>query len=132
MSRTDFIADFLTQIRNASSAGKDKVTIPASRLTISIAELLKEEGFVSDVKEFSEGNKLFVRVHLKYLAGRKAAIQGIKRISTPGLRQYVGYDDVPRVLGGLGVALVSTSKGIITDRKARQDKVGGELLCTVW
>lgn len=132
MPKTDFIADFLTTIRNASKAQKDKVTLPASKITISIAELLKEEGFVSQVKPFEDGKKKFVRVHLKYMSGEKAAIQGLKRISTPGCRRYVGCEEVPRVLGGLGIAIVSSSKGIITDRKARKDKLGGELLCTVW
>lgn len=132
MSRTDFIADFITQIRNASRAQKDKVTIPASNITLEIAKLLKEEGFVGEVKEFNDGPKRYCRIHLKYIDGKKPSIQGIKRASTPGLRKYVGYADVPRVQGGLGVAIVSTSKGIMSDRKARQDKVGGELICTVW
>lgn len=132
MPRTDFIADFITQIRNASRAQKDKVTIPTSNITLEIAQLLKEEGFVGEVKEFSEGPKRFVRIHLKYIEGKKPSIQGIKRVSTPGRRKYVGYDDVPRVQGGLGVAIVSTSQGVMSDRKARQNKVGGELICTVW
>lgn len=132
MPRTDFIADFITQIRNASRAQKDKVTIPTSNITLEIAQLLKEEGFVGEVKEFSEGPKRFVRIHLKYIDGKKPSIQGIKRVSTPGRRKYVGYEDVPRVQGGLGVAIVSTSQGVMSDRKARQTKVGGELICTVW
>jgi len=132
MPRTDFIADFITQIRNASRASKDKVTIPTSNITLEIAKLLKEEGFVGEVKEFSEGVKRYVRIHLKYIDGKKPSIQGIKRQSRPGLRKYVGSADVPRVQGGLGVAIVSTSQGIMSDRKARQDKLGGELICTVW
>ena len=132
MSRYDFIGDFLTTIRNASKAQKEKLTAPASILTVRLAELLKEEGFVENVKPFSDGNKNFVRIHLKYLAGKRAAIQGLKRISTPGLRRYVGYQEIPKVLGGLGVTILSTPKGVMTDRQARQEKVGGEVLCTVW
>lgn len=132
MPRTDFIADFLTMIRNAMRSGKDKVTLPVSKETMRIAEILKDEGFVHQVKGFEEDKKRFVRLHLKYLRGNKPAIQGLKRISKPGRRTYVGCDKIPRIRGGLGVAIVSTSKGVISDRKARQDKVGGELLCSVW
>lgn len=133
MSRYDFIGDFLTSIRNASKAHKDKVTVPASVLTVRIAELLKEEGFIENVKPFNDGNKHFARIHLKYLpGGKKAAIQGLKRISTPGLRRYVGYQEIPKVLGGLGVVIVSTPKGVLTGKQAREAKAGGEILCTVW
>lgn len=132
MPVTDFVADFLTVVRNASKAQKDKVTAPASNMTVKIAEILKEEGFVDNIKVFSEENKRFVRVHLKYIRGKKPAIQGLRRISTPGCRRYVGHDGIPRVQGGLGVAIISTSKGVITDREARKNKLGGELLCTVW
>lgn len=134
MSCYDFIGDFLTSIRNASTAHKDKVTIPSSILTVRIAELLKEEGFIENVKPFSDGHKNFVRIHLKYLSagGKRPAIQGLKRISTPGLRRYVGYQNIPKVLGGLGVAILSTPKGVMTDRQARELKAGGEILCTVW
>ena len=132
MPCSDFVADFLTIIRNAAKAGKDKITLGTSNLTVQVAELLKEEGFIESVKVFTEGKKQFVRIHLKYLRGRKPAIQGLRRISTPGRRVYLGCDRIPRVQGGLGVAIVSTSKGVLTDRKARQANVGGELLCTVW
>ncbi len=133
MSRYDFIGDFLTSIRNASKAKKDKVTMPASVITVRIAELLKNEGFIENVKPFNDGNKNFVRIHLKYLAGgKKPAIQGLKRVSTPGLRRYVGYEEIPKVLGGFGVAILSTSKGVLTGRQAREAKAGGEILCTVW
>lgn len=132
MPRTDFIADFLTMIRNAGKARKDAVTIPASNITIRIAELLKEEGFLKDIKVFSEGNKRFVRAHLKYLKDGRHAIQGLRRMSSPGRRSYLGYEDVPRVQGGLGVAIVSTSKGVLTDREARKSRIGGELICKVW
>jgi small subunit ribosomal protein S8 len=133
MSRYDFIGDFLTSIRNASKAKKDKVTMPASVITVRIAELLKNEGFIENVKPFNDGNKNFVRIHLKYLAGgKKPAIQGLKRVSTPGLRRYVGYEEIPKVLGGFGVAILSTPKGVLTGRQAREAKAGGEILCTVW
>ena len=132
MPCTDFVADFLTVIRNGAKAHKDKVTIPTSKLTVRIAEILKEEGFVENVKPFSEGKKQFVRIHLKYIHGKRPAIQGLHRISKPGRHWYVGHDEIPRVQGGLGVAIVSTSKGVLTDREARKIKVGGQLLCTVW
>jgi len=132
MPCTDFIADFLTVLRNASKAQKEKVTIRASNTTSRIAEILKEEGFVENVKVFSEEKKNYVRIHLKYLRSGKPVIQGLKRISKPGLRTYQGVDRIPRVKGGLGVAIVSTSRGIFTDRQARKEHVGGELICTVW
>lgn len=132
MPVTDFVGDFLTVIRNASKAHKDKVTAPASKMTVRIAELLREEGFVDNVKPFSEDKKQFVRVHLKYMHGKRPAIQGLRRVSKPGRRRYVASEAIPRIQGGLGVAIVSTSKGIMTDREARKSKVGGELLCTVW
>ena len=132
MPVTDFVGDFLTVIRNASSAHKEKVTAPASKMTVRIAELLKTEGFVENVKPFTEKNKQFVRIHLKYMHGKRPAIQGLRRMSTPGRRRYVGSTEIPRIQGGLGVALVSTSKGILTDREARKSNMGGELLCTIW
>ena len=133
MACSDFIADFLTAIRNAAQAKKDKLTVPASTLTVRIAEILKEEGFIENVKPFSEGHKNFVRIHLKYLpGGKRAAIQGLKRISKPGLRRYLGYQEIPKVLGGLGVTILSTPRGVLADKQARELKVGGEILCTVW
>ena len=129
---TDPIADFLTQIRNSMKTGKPAVTMPGSKITLKIAEILKHEGFIDSFKEIKEGNKKFIRVHLKYLKPRQSAIQALVRISKPGLRQYVNSQEIPRVLGGLGVAILSTSKGIMTDRDARAQKVGGELLCKVW
>ena len=132
MPHTDFIADCLTMVRNASNAHKEAVTLPASRTTIRIAELLHTEGFVKQVKVFEEEKKRYVRVQLKYVRGTKPAIQGLRRISKPGRRRYVGCEDLPRVQGGLGVAIVSTSSGVMTDREARKKRVGGELLCTVW
>lgn len=132
MPVTDFVGDFLTVIRNASSAHKDKVTLPASKLTVKIAELLKTEGFVDNVKPFTENKKQYVRVHLKYVQGKRPALQGLRRLSKPGRRRYVGSEEIPRVQGGLGVAIISTSKGILTDREARKSKLGGELLCSAW
>jgi small subunit ribosomal protein S8 len=132
MPVTDFVADFLTVVRNAARAKKDKVTVPSSKMTAKIAEILKEEGFVENVKAFSEEKKNYLRIHLKYVRGKRPAIQGLTRVSKPGRRIYVGSEDIPRVQGGLGIAIVSTSKGILTDRQARQSKTGGELLCKVW
>lgn len=132
MPVTDFVGDFLTVVRNASRARKEKVTLPASNLTLKIAEILKEEGFIENSKVFSEGPKRFVRIHLKYTHCKRPAIQGIRRISKPGRRKYLGYQEIPRVQGGLGVAILSTSKGVVTDQNARKTKMGGELLCTVW
>ncbi len=132
MPCTDFTADFLTIIRNAAKAHKDKVTVPSSKFTARVAEILKEEGFVENIKVFSEGKKQFIRIHLKYLRRGRPAIQGLRRISKPGLRVYVGAEKIKRVRGGLGIAIISTSKGIMSDRKARQDNVGGEHICSVW
>ena len=129
---TDPIADFLTQIRNALRAGKARVTIPASKLTLRLAEILKEEGFIENFKALDEGVKRLVRIHLRYQNRKQPAIQSLVRVSKPGLRQYVNCQEIPRVLGGLGVAIISTSKGVITDREARKQKVGGELICKVW
>ena len=129
---TDFIADFLTQIRNASRANKEKVTVRSSRLTVRVAEILKDEGFIGNYKPFSEGNKNFIRIHLKYMRGRQSAIQGIQRVSKPGRRIYVGFEEIPRVVGGLGISVISTSKGILVDREAKKARVGGELICKVW
>ncbi|MFZ5802308.1 MAG: 30S ribosomal protein S8 [Candidatus Omnitrophota bacterium] len=132
MPCTDFIADFLTVIRNASHAHKDKVTVRGSKMVLRIAEILKEEGFVTQVKDFTEEKKNFIRLHLKYLKNGRPAIQGLRRVSKPGLRVYRGFEDLPRVQGGLGIAIISTSRGVMTDRKARKEKIGGEILCKVW
>jgi len=132
MPKTDFIADFLTIIRNAVKAHKDKVSLPASNITVRIADILKDEGFIHQTKVFTEGKKRMIRVHLKYISDKKAAIQGIRRISKPGLRQYVPTDKIPKIQGGLGIAILSTSKGVMTDREARQLNTGGEILCAVW
>ena len=128
----DFIGDFLTVIRNASRARKDKATLPTSNLTMRIAEILKREGFIDAYKLIEEGPKRFLRVHLRYHRGKEPAIRSLVRISRPGLRRYVSSERVPKVLGGLGCAIVSTSCGLMTDREARAQNLGGELLCKVW
>jgi small subunit ribosomal protein S8 len=132
MPSTDPIADFITVIRNASNAKREKVTLRTSKVTTRLAEILKEEGFVENVKPFAEGHRNFLRIHLKTIQGKKPAIQGLKRISKPGLRTYVNSEEIPRVQGGLGIAIISTSKGLLTDREARKQKIGGEILCKVW
>jgi small subunit ribosomal protein S8 len=132
MSFTDPIADMLTRIRNASSARHEKVLVPRSRLKIRIAEVLKEEGFIKDFVVHEDGPQGAITVLLKYSADREPAISDIKRISKPGLRRYVPTDSIPRILNGMGIAILSTSKGVLVDREARKQKVGGELICTVW
>jgi small subunit ribosomal protein S8 len=132
MSFTDPIADMLTRIRNASSARHEKVLVPRSRLKIRIAEVPKEEGFIKDFVVHEDGPQGAITVLLKYSADREPAISDIKRISKPGLRRYVPTDSIPRILNGMGIAILSTSKGVLVDREARKQKVGGELICTVW
>jgi small subunit ribosomal protein S8 len=132
MSFTDPIGDMLTRIRNASSARHEKVLVPRSRLKIRIAEVLKEEGFIKDFVVHQDGVQGAISILLKYSADREPAISDIKRVSKPGLRRYVANDSIPRVLNGMGIAILSTSKGVLADREARKQKVGGELICTVW
>ncbi|MEZ5467512.1 MAG: 30S ribosomal protein S8 [Lysobacterales bacterium] len=131
MSMTDPIADMLTRIRNAQAMGKASVQMPASRVKLAIAELLKEEGYVEDVVVSEAGTgKRVLGLKLKYYLGRPV-IEKIERISRPGLRKYRGKDGLPTILGGLGIAIVSTSKGLMTDAKARSEGLGGEVLCLV-
>jgi len=133
MSFTDPIGDMLTRIRNASSARHEKVLVPASRLKARIAEVLKEEGFIKDfVLHKDESKQGAITILLKYTPEREPAINDIKRVSKPGLRRYVATGSIPRVLNGMGIAILSTSKGLMVDREARKQKVGGELICTVW
>lgn len=132
MVMTDPIADMLTRIRNASHARHDSVDIPASRLKKELARVLKDEGFVRDVRILKEGPFETIRVYLKYGAHKSEAIGGIRRISKPGRRVYVTKDQIPRVLGGFGIAVLSTSRGVMTDRQARKERVGGEVICYVW
>jgi small subunit ribosomal protein S8 len=132
MSMTDPIADMLTRIRNASSARHEKVVVPASGLKARIAEVLKEEGYIKDYVRHEDGPQGAITILLKYSADREPAISDIKRVSKPGLRRYVANDSIPRILNGMGIAILSTSKGVMVDRDARKQKVGGELICTVW
>ncbi len=132
MSFTDPIGDMLTRIRNASSARHEKVLVPKSGLKIRIAEVLKEEGFIKDFVVHQDGVQGAITILLKYSGDREPAISDIKRVSKPGLRRYVANDAIPRVLNGMGIAILSTSKGVLVDREARKQKVGGELICTVW
>ena len=129
---TDPIADFLTRIRNANMVLTDKLEIPASKTKMAMAEILKDEGFINDVEYIEDGKQGVIRVYLKYGAGRERIINGLKRISKPGLRVYVGKEELPRVMGGLGIAIISTSRGLMVDRKARKEGLGGEVLCYVW
>ena len=131
---TDPIADMLTRIRNANAAMKDEVFMPTSKQKSALAEILKKEGYISDysVIDNPTGPAKQLKIGLKYSDDRKRTISGIKRVSTPGLRVYRNATEVPRVLGGLGVAVLSTSQGLRTDREARQRKVGGEVMCFVW
>lgn len=132
MVMTDPIADFLTRIRNANTVYLEKVEMPASRVKKGLADILKEEGFIKDVEYVEDGKQGILRLYLKYGANRQKVISGLKRISKPGLRVYARKDQMPKVLGGLGIAVVSTSKGLMTDRKARRDGLGGEIVCYVW
>lgn len=132
MQATDVIADMLTRIRNASSAKHETVDIPASNLKRSIAAILLEEGYIKGIEEIQDGKQGVIRIQLKYTGNKQNVITGIKRISKPGLRVYAGKGEVPKVLGGLGIAILSTSKGVMTDKKARSFGVGGEVLAFVW
>ncbi len=131
---TDPIADMLTRIRNANASMKDEVVMPASKQKVALADILKREGYISDYSTIdnSNGPGKSLKIGLKYSDDRKRTISGIKRVSTPGLRVYRAATEVPRVLGGLGVAVLSTSHGLMTDREARQRNVGGEVMCFVW
>ena len=129
---TDPIADFLTRIRNASSAEHEKVDIPASRLKVRVAEILKDEGFIKNFRVLEDTKQGTLRVYLKYGAANEKMITGLVRVSTPGRRIYVTRDRIPSILGGMGMALLSTSRGVVTDRDARKQKVGGEVLAYVW
>jgi small subunit ribosomal protein S8 len=130
MSMSDPIADMLVRIRNAQMVGHTEVMMPASKIKASIAQVLKDEGYIEDFALRDEGPKKQLRIGLKYYAGRPV-IERLERVSKPGLRVYRGRDDIPRIMNGLGVAILSTSRGVMTDRKARADGVGGEILCIV-
>jgi len=131
-SPTDPIADFLTIIRNGVRAKKEKVTTRASNVTLKIADILKQEGFINNFKLIEESGKRSIRIHLRYFKNTQPAIKSLERISKPGIHYYVGTKEIPRTLGGLGVTILSTSKGMLTDRQAREINVGGEVICKVW
>jgi small subunit ribosomal protein S8 len=132
MVMTDPIADMLTRIRNANTAFKDEVVMPASTIKESIARILEQEGYVTDVAVDGEGKERRIALRLKFGPNRQRTITGIRRISTPGRRVYANRDEIPRVLGGLGIAILSTSQGLLTDRQAKKRGIGGEVLAHVW
>ena len=132
MQITDPIADLLTRIRNASSAKHETVEVPASKMKKAIVEILFAEGYIKKYEVIEDDRQGMIKIWLKYVEGKKAVISGIKRVSKPGLRVYASKEDMPRVLKGLGIAIVSTSKGIMTDKQARRENVGGEVLAFVW
>ena len=132
MQITDPVADMLTRIRNANSAKHDTVDVPASNLKKDIAKILLDEGYIKSYEVVEDGTQGVIRIQLKYLAGKEKVISGLRRVSKPGLRVYAGADELPQVLRGLGIAIISTSKGIMTDKKARAQHVGGEVLAFVW
>jgi len=132
MVMTDPIADFLTRIRNANIVYHDKVEAPASKMKKAIGDILKEEGFIKDCEYIADGKQGVVRVYMKYGGNKERVITGLKKISKPGLKVYARKDSVPKVLGGLGIAILSTSQGIMTDKKARKLGLGGEVVCYVW
>lgn len=132
MQITDPIADMLTRIRNAGSARHETVDVPNSKMKKAIAEILLEEGYIKSFQLIDDGTQGVIRITLKYLPGKEKAIQGLRRVSKPGLRVYAGADELPQFLRGLGIAIISTSKGIMTDKKARAQHVGGEVLAFVW
>jgi small subunit ribosomal protein S8 len=132
MSMTDTLGDMLTRIRNAGKAGFDKVDIPASRMKISLARIFKDEGFIKNYKVIKDNKQGILRVYLRYDDQNKPLIQRIERVSKPGRRVYAGCEELPKVQGGLGVAVISTSRGVMTDRQARKLRMGGEVLCQIW
>jgi len=132
MHITDPVADMLTRIRNASSAKHETVDVPASNLKKAIAQILLDEGYIKSFQIVEDGTQGIIRITLKYQAGKGQVISGLRRVSKPGLRVYAGAEDLPRVLKGLGIAIISTSKGVMTDKQARQNHIGGEVLAFVW
>ena len=132
MNMTDPIADMLTRIRNANMVRHEKLELPASKIKTDVAEILKREGFIRDVELIEDNKQGIIRIFLKYGSNNERVITGLKRISKPGLRVYAKAGEVPRVLNGLGIAIVSTSQGVITDKEARAKKIGGEVLAYVW
>ena len=131
MTMTDPVADYLTRLRNAIQAGHKRVDVPASNLKREMTKLLLENKYIGKYAEINSESQTTLRIHLKYTDG-KSVIEGLRRVSTPGLRKYADAKSLPRVLGGLGIAVISTSQGLMTDKQARQAKVGGEVLCEIW
>lgn len=132
MQITDPVADMLTRIRNANTAKHESVDVPASNLKKAIAKILLDEGYIKSYEVVEDGTQGIIRIQLKYLAGKEKVISGLRRVSKPGLRVYAGADELPRVLRGLGIAIISTSKGVMTDKAARAQHIGGEVLAFVW
>jgi small subunit ribosomal protein S8 len=132
MGMTDPIADMLTRIRNANMAKLEKLDIPSSNLKLELARVLKEEGYIKNFKLLKDRKQGIVRVYMKYSPDELRVINGLKRVSSPGNRVYVGADEIPRVMGGLGVAILSTSRGVMADRESRTKNIGGEVLCYIW
>ncbi len=132
MNLTDPVADFLTRIRNAIRSRQPKVDVPASRLKLEMARILKEEGYIQNFKATEEEGKKILRVYLKYSADNQAVINALKRVSRPGCRVYVSRNEIPRVLGGMGINILTTPQGVMTGRAARKAGVGGEILCEIW
>lgn len=132
MVMTDPIADFLTRVRNGNMVLHDTVEAPSSKIKLAISEIMKEEGYIKNYEYIADGKQGVIRVYLKYGEDRNKVISGIKRISKPGLRVYAKKDEIPRVLGGLGTAIISTSKGLMTDKRARKEGLGGEIICYIW
>jgi small subunit ribosomal protein S8 len=132
LTMTDPLADMLTRIRNACVRRHEKVDVPGSKLKLEVARILKEEGYIKNFKFIRDNKQGSIRIFLRYEEGRRSVIEGLERVSKPGRRVYAGAEEAPRVLGGLGVAIISTSRGVMTDRKARELNVGGEILCNVW
>ncbi|MDR3557019.1 MAG: 30S ribosomal protein S8 [Syntrophobacteraceae bacterium] len=132
MMVSDPIGDFINRIRNAQKARFDKVDIPASRMKASLARILKEEGFIKNYKFIRDDKQGILRINIKYGEGREGAVAGAKRVSKSGRRVYVGHEEIPKVLNGMGISILSTSRGVMTDRQARREGVGGEILCALW
>ena len=132
MSLTDPVADFLTRVRNAIRARHQKVDVPASKLKLELARILKEEGYISNFKSTEEEGHKILRIYLKYGANNEAAMSKLERVSKPGCRVYVGHNEIPRVLGGMGINILTTPQGVMTGRDARKHGVGGEVLCEIW
>lgn len=132
MSMTDPIADYLTRIRNAVQAHHSKVDIPASNMSKDMTKILLDLGYIRNFTSIDDNKQGMIRIYLKYGKNQKSIIHGLKRVSRPGLRKYVGVNNIPRVLNGLGTAILTTPKGVITDKKARQENVGGEVICYIW